>query len=87
MNSSETQNTNHEMPEKEKTITLRIPKMNVQIVVLSLVAVITLFQTVQLMRMSNKVSSGSVKTSTSTVAPASGASNNSAAPAAMVGGC
>ncbi len=89
MNSSETQNTSHEMPEKEKTITLRIPKMNTQIVVLSLVAVVTLFQTFQLMRIGNKVASGSVKTSTSTAAPSapSSGTGSAAAPAAMVGGC
>lgn len=74
--------------EVKNTITLRIPKMNMQIVVLSLVAIITLFQTFQLMRISSKISSGSIKTSTSAVSPASStAGNNSGAPASMVGGC
>lgn len=83
----EIQNTNSGMSTNKNTITLNIPKLNVQIIVLSLVAIITLFQTFQLMRISSKITSGSIKTSTSTVAPSSGASNNSAAPQSMVGGC
>ena len=79
---------NNEMSGGKNTITLRIPKLNVQIVVLSLVAVITLFQTVQLMRISSKVASGSIKSNVSTTnSSASGTGSSSDAPAAMVGGC
>ena len=70
------------------TVTLQVPKLNMQVVVLALVAVITLFQTYQLWKIGNKTGSGSVKVSTpATSSQGSGSGSNSDAPAAMVGGC
>ncbi len=72
------------------TMVLRVPKPNVQIAVLGLVAFITLFQTFQLIRISEKAGSTSVKvapavaTTTSTGAKNSSSTNT---PQSMVGGC
>lgn len=67
-------------------ITLRIPKLNMQLVILILLAVVTLFQTIQLWSLKGKTAQISIK---------GGASSGSSAPAAapdnglqgMVGGC
>ena len=58
---------------------IRVPKPNMQVIVLGLVAVITLFQTFQLLRISSQVGS---TTSVKTVAPAT-----TDVPQSMVGGC
>ena len=66
--------------ENNNTVVLRVPKPNLQIVVLGLIAVITLFQTFQLVQISAKSGSAPVKT-----APA--AVTNPDVPQSMVGGC
>ena len=76
-------------PSKEKnTIVLRVPKPNLQIVVLGLIAVITLFQTFQLIRISSKASSASVKAVPATTTNSgTGTGSNADVPQSMVGGC
>jgi len=71
---------------------LRIPKPNVQIVVLGLVAAITLFQTFQLVRISSKANSVSVKAespvaATTTNSGPSTTGGSAEVPESMVGGC
>ncbi len=72
------------------TMVLRIPKLNLQVGLLGLVAVITVFQTVQLFRINSRASSASVQASAVQSSP-SGSSQgnavNTAAPQSMVGGC
>ncbi len=74
---------------KDNTMVLRLPKPNMQVVVLGLVAVITLFQTVQLFNISGKAGSAQIKSAPATTSGAqgSGADNNADAPQSMVGGC
>lgn len=76
----------------DNTVVLRVPKPNLQIVVLGLIAVITFFQTFQLARISTKASSVSVKTvspatTTTTNNGSSGTGSNADVPQSMVGGC
>ena len=76
----------------DNAVVLRVPKPNLQIVVLGLIAVITLFQTFQLVRISSKASFASVKTvspatTTPTNSGASGTGSNADVPQSMVGGC
>ena len=69
-------------------VVLRVPKPNLQIVVLGLIAVITLFQTFQLVRISSKASSTSLKTVPATTNSGStGTGSNTDVPQSMVGGC
>ncbi len=72
---------------KDNTITLRVPKINTQVVVLGLVALVTLFQTVQLVKIGSKAGSTvkAAPASTSTGSGASGSDSN--VPQSMVGGC
>ena len=81
----------HHVPHQvnNNSVVLRVPKPNLQIVVLGLVAVITLFQTVQLVRISSKASSAPVKTvpAASTTNTESGTGSNADVPQSMVGGC
>jgi len=70
----------HQIPKPDNTMVLRIPKPNIQVIVLGLVAFITLFQTFQLVQISAKSGSAPVKT-----APA--AVTNPDVPQSMVGGC
>ncbi len=65
----------------DNTMVLRVPKPNMQVVVLGLVAFITLFQTFQLVRISGKSATTIVKT-----VPAA-ATTNTDVPQSMVGGC
>jgi len=58
-------------PIQESTVIVRVPKPNLQVVVLGLIALITLFQTFQLMRISAKAGTGT----------------DSDVPESMVGGC
>lgn len=79
------------MLEKRETgLVLRLPKPNLQVIVLALIAVITLFQTFQLVRINAKVGSAPVKVAPA-AAPAgntnTGTNNNSDVPQSMVGGC
>ena len=74
----------------DNAVVLRIPKPNLQIVVLGLIAVITLFQTFQLVRIGSSATSASVKVAapaTTTANPASGAGSNTSVPQSQVGGC
>lgn len=76
----------------EGSVVLRVPKPNLQIAVLGLVAGITLFQTLQLVRISSNASSVSLRAApavTTTTTTNSGASTGSNAdvPQSMVGGC
>jgi len=74
-----------------RTLTISIPKLNVQVIVLALLAIVTIFQTVQLYSLKSKAGALTVKAATggsSSGAPAAGAP--AAAGAAlpdMVGGC
>lgn len=81
----------HEVPKREggDTITLRVPKPNMQIAVLGLVAFITLFQTFQLVRISGSSSAVTVKSApaAATASTGSGTGGNASAPQSMVGGC
>lgn len=70
-------------------VILRVPKPNLQIVVLGLIAIITLFQTVQLVRISSQASSTPVKTApaATTNSGSSGTGSSTDVPQSMVGGC
>ncbi len=87
MNTPET--TKVEAATPSTTMVLRIPKPNVQSVVLGLVAVITLLQTVQLFAISGKAGSVQVTSAPATTSNAqgNGAGNNADVPQSMVGGC
>ena len=71
------------------TVTLRVPKPNIQVVVLGLVAFITLFQTVQLVRIGAKAGSAPVKAApaAATTTTGGGSGSNADVPQSMVGGC
>ena len=72
----------------EEVVVLRVPKPNLQIVVLGLIAVITLFQTFQLVRISSKASTSTVKAAPATTTnTGSGTGSNTDVPQSMVGGC
>lgn len=81
----------HQVPQKiDNTMVLRVPKPNMQVAVLGLVAAITLFQTFQLIRISGASSSTSVKSApvaNTTSTHSSGTGSNADAPQSMVGGC
>ncbi len=72
-----------------KTLTIRLPKFDVQTVVLALIAAVTVLQTVQLYSLKAATKGATVKSATAPAAAqttgASG-SSNSALPQ-MVGGC
>ncbi|MCL5797383.1 MAG: hypothetical protein M1366_01090 [Patescibacteria group bacterium] len=69
------------------TMTLRLPKPNIQVAVLGLVAFITLFQTVQLVRIGAKASSTPVKAPAAATTTTGGSGSNTDVPQSMVGGC
>ncbi|MBI2086138.1 hypothetical protein HYT74_02235 [Candidatus Daviesbacteria bacterium] len=72
----------------EGVVVLRVPKPNLQIVVLGLIAVITLFQTFQLVRISSKASTSTVKApAAATTNGGTGTGSNADVPQSMVGGC
>jgi hypothetical protein len=72
-----------------KSLTIRIPKVNAQVAVLGLLAVVTVFQTAQLYALKTKAGGVSVKSVSAAAAPAasSGQSGSNAALPEMVGGC
>jgi len=75
-------------PSQESTVVVRVPKPNLQVVVLGLIALITLFQTFQLMRISSKAGAVSVKSApASTTNSGTGTGTDSEVPESMVGGC
>ncbi len=81
----------HHVPQAtDNTIVLRVPKPNMQVAVLGLVAFITLFQTFQLVRISGVSSKASVKTAPAAATgtqTGSGTGSNADTPQSMVGGC
>ncbi len=88
MENSTEKNTEPTTPKTDNGIVLRIPKMNLQAVLLGLVALITIFQTVQLFRINNGTASAQVRSSVSPTQSSSGSSGaNANAPQSMVGGC
>lgn len=83
---SELQESNQFTPSGTTTIALPVPRLDIQTIALALVAVITIFQTIQLFRIQNVLGASSIKIT----APKSASSNTSPtndAPAAMLGGC
>ena len=80
--------TMHHVPQTtDNTMVLRVPKPNIQVVVLGLVAFITLFQTFQLVRISGSTNPGAVKSAPSAAVSTGGSGSNADAPQSMVGGC
>lgn len=72
----------------DNTVTLRVSKPNLQVAVLGLVAFITLFQTVQLIRIGAKVSSSPAKAAPAAATTTTGGSGSGTdVPQSMVGGC
>lgn len=75
----------------DNTVVLRVPKPNIQVAVLGLVAFITLFQTFQLVKISAKTNSTPVKVapaaSSTTTQSGSGTGSSAETPQSMVGGC
>lgn len=69
------------------TLVLRIPRMNLQAALLGLVALITVFQTIQLFRINSKASSAAAKTPTVNTSSESHHGSNTDVPQSMVGGC
>ncbi len=88
----ETNVTRH-LPNKtnDNAVVLRVPKPNLQVIVLGLIAAITIFQTFQLVAINARASSTKVSTTpaaeSTTNSGSSGAGSNSNAPQSMVGGC
>lgn len=78
----------HTIPQASHAVVLRVPRLNAQIIILSLIALITLLQTFQLIRISSKASTAIVKTTPASV-PSSNTPGGSSAdePQSMVGGC
>lgn len=81
--------TMHQVPHAaaDNTMTIRVPKPNMQVAVLGLVAFITLFQTFQLVRISGSASSAPVKAASTTTTSTGGTGSNANTPQSMVGGC
>lgn len=81
--------TMHQVPDAavDNTMTIRVPKPNIQVAVLGLVAFITLFQTFQLVRISGSTSTGTVKSAPAAAVSTGGSGANADAPQSMVGGC
>ena len=81
----------HQVPSQgDNTMVLRIPKPNMQVVVLGLIALITLFQTFQLVRISGKTSATPAKAAPAaapTTGTGGGTGGNTSTPQSMVGGC
>lgn len=76
----------YQTPEQSSgTITLSVPRPNIQVIILALVALVTLFQTFQLVRISLASSESSVKPAV--VQPATSGTTATDAPQEMVGGC
>lgn len=82
----------HQIPASkgDATVTLRIPKPNMQVAVLGLVAFITLFQTFQLIRIGGRAGSTPVKSAPAAVpntGSGGGTGGGADVPQSMVGGC
>ena len=83
----------HHVPNKtdKNTVVLRVPKPNLQVIVLGLIAIITLFQTFQLIRINSSAGSAKVTAApaatSNTTNTGSGTGSNADVPQSMVGGC
>lgn len=70
---------------------VRIPKPNLQVMVLGLIALITVFQTFQLVRIGGKANANTVKAAPAAASQsgtaAQGAGSDAGVPESMVGGC
>ena len=81
----------HQVPQQpvDNSITLRVPKPNMQVAVLGIVAFITLFQTFQLIRISGSSATTPVTTApaATNTSPGGGSGSNASTPQSMVGGC
>ena len=85
----QTQTPAAETKPQEKTLTIKIPKVNAQVAVLALLALVAVFQTAQLYALKTKAGGVSVKPAAA-AAPAAASSDHSGSNAAlpeMVGGC
>lgn len=82
--------TNNES-ENNNGLTIRVPKPNMQVIILGFVALITLFQTFQLLRINSQAGSASVKAAAPATTNSGGGSpttgSNADVPQSMVGGC
>lgn len=86
--SDQTQTPAAETQPQSKALTIRIPKVNAQVAILGLLAVVTVFQTAQLYALKSKAGGGvSVKPAAAAAPAASGHSGSNAALPEMVGGC
>lgn len=77
-------------PVNDNSVVLRVPKPNLQVIVLGLIAFITLFQTLQLIGISSKAGSTAVKAApvaNTTNSGSTGTGSNTNVPQSMVGGC
>lgn len=87
----ETNETHHPSNQAKNLVVLRFPKPNLQVVVLGLIALVTLFQSFQLVRISAQASATpapAVTNNTSaTNSASSGTGSNADVPQSMVGGC
>ena len=72
---------------QEKSLTIRIPKVNAQVAVLALLAFVTVFQTAQLYALKAKAGSVTVKSAAAAAPGAASQSGSNAAMPDMVGGC
>lgn len=88
---SETNETHYPLAQANNSVVLRFPKPNLQVIVLGLIALVTLFQSFQLVRISAQASATPAKTvpaSTSTTnSDSTGTGSNADVPQSMVGGC
>lgn len=74
----------------KEAVVLRIPKPNIQVVVLGLIAFITLLQTLQLSKISGRTGNTQIKTApaaTTNTTTGSGTGSDASTPESMVGGC
>ena len=89
--SSKTNETHHPSSQAENSVVLRFPKPNLQVVVLGLIALVTIFQSFQLARISAQTGSTQVKAVPANTSAASsgssGTGSNTDVPQSMVGGC
>lgn len=72
----------------DNDVVLRVQKPNLQIVVLGLIAFITLFQTFQLVRISERSANAPIKSAPAVINTGSGGTGSGTeVPQSMVGGC
>lgn len=77
-----------EANKNNSTVVLRVPKPNLQIIVLGLIAIITLFQTFQLVRISSQANLSTIKAAPATTTNSgTGTGSDADVPQSMVGGC